>query len=531
MTDIEIANSSNKLDIKDIARKLNISDENLILYGNDKAKITIEKGKLDGKLILVTAINPTPYGEGKTTVSIGLGDALNKLNKNVCITLREPSMGPVFGLKGGATGGGYSQIIPMEDINLHFTGDMHAITEATNLLASAIDNHIFRGNTLDIQKVVFRRCLDVNDRALRNIDLSNRKDSFSITAASEIMAILCLANNLQDLKKRLSNIVIGYNSKNEFIYAKDLKIEGALTVILKDAFYPNLVQTLENTPVIVHGGPFANIAHGCNSIKATKLAKSLSDYVITEAGFGSDLGAEKFIDIKCRKANIKPDCIVLVATTKALKYNDITKTNNLNNGLSNLEAHINNLKKTNSNIVVCLNKYNDDIEEEINIIKDFCKEKSVEFSVSEAYLTGGNGAIDLANKVLKLLEKDNDFKYYYNDTDSIKEKIDKISKSIYNAKNVVYDKIAEEKIDYLEKNNLSNLPICVAKTQYSLSDDKNKLGYPKNHTIHVKDIKLYNGAQFITIFTGNIIDMPGLPKNSNYENIDIDDNGNICGIY
>lgn len=530
MTDIEIAKKAGKLNIKDIASKLNISDDNLIMYGNDKAKITLEKGSLNGKIILVTAINPTPYGEGKTTVSIGLGDALSKLNKNVCITLREPSMGPVFGLKGGATGGGYSQVIPMEDINLHFTGDMHAITEANNLIAAAIDNHIFRGNDLDIQKVVFKRCIDVNDRALRNISLENRKDSFCITAASEIMAILCLAEDLKDLKRRLSNIVIGYNSENKFIYAKDLKIEGALTVILKDAFYPNLVQTLENTPVIIHGGPFANIAHGCNSIKATKLARSLSDYVITEAGFGADLGAEKFIDIKCRKANIKPDCVILVATVKALKYNDITNSNNLKNGLSNLAAHINNLKKTNSNIVVCLNKYIDDTEEEINIIKDFCNNKSIKFAISSAYIDGGEGAIDLANMVLDTLDSENDFNYYYSSSDSIKEKIEKLSKNVYNAKDVEYTKEVQEKIDYLEKNNLSHLPICVAKTQYSLSDDKNKVGYPEKYTIHIKNIELYNGAEFITIFTGNIIDMPGLPNHSNYEEIGIDDNNDIYGI-
>jgi len=344
------------------------------------------------------------------------------------------------------------------------------------------------------------------------------------------MAILCLAEDLKDLKRRLSNIVIGYNSENKFIYAKDLKIDGALTVILKDAFYPNLVQTLENTPVIIHGGPFANIAHGCNSIAATKLAKSLSDYVITEAGFGADLGAEKFIDIKCRKANIKPDCVILVATVKALKYNDVTNSNNLENGLSNLEAHINNLKKTNSNVIVCLNKYIDDTEEEINIIKEFCNNKSIKFAISSAYLDGGEGAIDLANMVLDTLNNENNFSYYYSTNDSIKDKIEKLSKNVYNAKDIEYTKEVQEKIDYLEKNNLSNLPICVAKTQYSLSDDKNKLGYPKDHTIHIKNIELYNGAEFITVFTGNIKDMPGLPNHSNYEEIGIDSNNNIYGI-
>ncbi len=531
MTDIEIANNTKKESIINIAKKINLDEDNLIMYGTDKAKITLTKGNKNGKLILVTAINPTPYGEGKTTVSIGLGDALNKMNKSTIITLRQPSMGPVFGLKGGATGGGYSQVNPMTDINLHFTGDFHAITSANNLLCAAIDNHIFRGNKLNIKEVIFNRCLDVNDRALRNINLESREEHFNITAASEIMSIFCLSEDLEDLENKLGNIVIGYNDKDEMVYAKDLNIEGALTVLLKDAFYPNLVQTLENTPVIIHGGPFANIAHGCNSIKATKLAKSLSDYVITEAGFGSDLGAEKFFDIKCRKANIKPDCIVLVATIKALKYNDNKKEDNLVNGICNLEAHIKNLKLTNSNIVVCLNKYDSDKEEEINLVKDFCLNNNVKFAVSTAYTDGGDGAITLAEEVLKTLENENNFSYVYEDNLSIKEKISALATKIYHANNVQYSDEALQKIHKLEEQNLSYLPICVAKTQYSISDDKNKLGFPKDYLINVKDIRLYNGAGFITVLLGDIMTMPGLPDNPNYEKINLDQENNIIGIF
>lgn len=527
MTDIEIADKAHKKNIKEIAKSLNIDENDLILYGNDKAKMTLESGNKKAKLILVTAINPTPLGEGKTTVSIGLGDALNKLNKKTLIVLRQPSMGPVFGMKGGATGGGKSQVIPMTDINLHFTGDFHAITSANNLLASAIDNHIERGNVLNIKEVLFNRCLDVNDRELRDIKLKNRAEHFTITAASEIMALFCMATDLYDLKKRLDNIIIGINNKEEFVYAKELNISGALTALLKDAFYPNLVQTIENTPTLIHGGPFANIAHGCNSIKATKLALSLSDYVITEAGFGADLGAEKFFDIKCRSANLKPDCIVLVATIKALKYNG---HNNLQEGICNLITHIENLKKTNSNIVVCLNKFSTDTEEEITYVKNICNDNNVLFATSTAYMDGGQGAIDLAEQVLLTLKKDNIFRYIYDKKKSIKEKIETIATEIYRASNVEYNEISLQKIKKLEEQKLSNLPICVAKTQYSLSDDKNKLGSPKNYTIKVNDIKIYNGAGYITVFLGNILTMPGLPNKPNYEKIDVVDN-KITGIF
>ena len=527
MTDIEIANSIDIIDIREIAKKINLDENDLILYGNEKSKITKKPSNKSGKLILVTAINPTPFGEGKTTVSIGLADAFNKLNKKVIATLREPSMGPVFGMKGGATGGGYSQIIPMEDINLHFTGDMHAITSANNLLSAAIDNHIFNGNKLNIKKVVFNRCLDVNDRSLRNILVNGENMHFDITAASEVMAILTLCKDIDDLKKRLGNIIIGVNDNNKFVYAKDLKVENAMTVLLKDAIYPNLVQTLEHTPVFIHGGPFANIAHGCSSVISTKLAMSLADYTITEAGFGSDLGAEKFFDIKCRNANIKPDCIVLVATVKALKYNG---NGNLVEGLSNLKAHINNLKKSNSNIVVCLNKYSDDKEEEIDIVKNCCSDNKVSFAVSTAYSNGSSGAIELANEVLKLVEKENDFKYLYDISSSIKDKINELATKIYNADGVIYTDKALEKIKELEDKNMPLMPICVAKTQYSLSDDKDKLGYPSNYKITVRDIRIYNGAGFITVYLGDILTMPGLSKKPNYENINIIDD-KIIGIF
>lgn len=527
MTDIEIAKKSKIKDIRQVAESLNIGQDNLILYGNNKAKIKLEKGTKKGKLVLVTAINPTPYGEGKTTISIGLGDALKKLNKNTIITLRQPSMGPVFGMKGGATGGGYSQVVPMEDINLHFTGDFHAITSANNLLSSAIDNHIENGNELHIKEILFDRCIDINDRELRDITTKSGVKHFNITAASEIMALFCMATSLKDLKERLGNIIIGINDQNKYVYAKSLNIEGALTVLLKDALYPNLVQTMENTPVIMHGGPFANIAHGCNSIKATKLALTLSDYVITEAGFGSDLGAEKFINIKCRNANLKPETIVLVATIKALKYNG---NENLEKGLCNLVAHIENLNKMSSNIVVCLNRYESDKDEEIELIRKICLDQEVEFAISTSYKDGGEGALDLAKKVLKVMECENKINYLYSLTDDIKTKIASLSKNIYRAKNVEYSDLAEEKIKQLQENNISNLPICVAKTQYSLSDDKTKLGLPTDYTIHVKDIKVYNGAGYITVLLGKVLTMPGLPPKPNYEKIDIDDDNNIVGL-
>lgn len=527
MTDIEISRNTKKMDIKEIAKKIGLDEKDLILYGNDKAKITLEKGKKKGKIILVTATNPTPYGEGKTTVSIGLGDALSKLGKNTSIALRQPSMGPVFGIKGGATGGGYSQVIPMEDINLHFTGDFHAITMANNLLSAAIDNHIERGNELKIKEVLFNRCLDVNDRELREVQLNNRKESFNITAASEVMALFCLATDLEDLKRRLGNIIIGKNELNQYVLAKELNIEGALTAILKDAFYPNLVQTLEHTPVLIHGGPFANIAHGCNSIKATKLAASLTDYIVTEAGFGSDLGAEKFFDIKCRVGNIKPDCIVLVTTIRSLRFNG---DDNLEKGLSNLEAHINNLKQNNSNIVVCLNKFVTDTQSDIEIVKKFVNDHNISFALNTSYMDGGEGAKSLAKEVLCLLQNENQFEYLYDIDSSIKEKIDTLSKKIYHADKVEYSHKSLELIDEIESKKLSNFPICIAKTQYSLSDDKTKLGNPQHTTIFVKDIKVYNGAGFITVLLGNILTMPGLPKNPNYEKITVNKDNHIIGL-
>ncbi len=537
MTDIEIAQANEKENIKKIARKIGLTEKDLLLYGNDKAKINVNYGNSKAKLVLVTAINPTPYGEGKTTVSIGLGDALNKLNKKPIIVLREPSMGPVFGIKGGATGGGYSQVVPMEDINLHFTGDFHAITAANDLLCAAIDNHIFHGNELDIKRVTFNRCLDVNDRALRRVKLDNRDESFSITAASEIMALFCLADSLDDLKRRLGNILIGYNSRDEAIYAKDLKIEGSMLVLLKDAFLPNLVQTLEHTPVIIHGGPFANIAHGCNTVVATKLGLTLGKYVVTEAGFGADLGAEKFLDIKCRKAGISPDCIVLVATVKALKYNggvDKEKVNledcdSLRKGLPNLGQHIENLKQYGIPVVVCLNKYTTDTDKELSIVEDYCNKLGAEFSTSMAYTDGGEGAIDLANKVIAACRKKSKFKLLYDDNLAIAEKIEAICKKIYHASNIEYSKEALEKIEELTKNGKSYLPICVAKTQYSFSDDAKKLGAPKNFSVLVRDVRLYNGAEFITVLLGNIMVMPGLPKIPNYELIDYSDN-KIVGL-
>ena len=537
MTDIEIAHKAAKLPIGKVAKKIGLSSDELILYGDDKAKINKIPGEKKGKLILVTATNPTPYGEGKTTVSIGLADALNSLNKNVLLALREPSLGPVFGMKGGATGGGYSQIVPMEDINLFFTGDMSAIEAANNLLCAAIDNHIYFGNRLGIEKIAFQRCLDVNDRTLRNITANNRSYSFTITAASEIMALLCLANNLDDLREKIGNIVIGYNANNEMIYARSLHIEGAMLALLKDAFKPNLVQTLENTPAIVHGGPFANIAHGCNSLNATRLALSLGNYVVTEAGFGSDLGAEKFFDIKCRKGNIAPDCVVIVTTLRSLKYNAHVPKNDINlcdvssvkSGLSNLQVHIENMKKFNSNIIVALNRFSSDTVEEIEVVKNFCKNLGVAFSICDAYSRGSAGALDLAEVTLGLLDNENNFKLLYDDNLSIKEKIEKISTEIYRANDVLYTDIALEKIAYLTENNMGNLPICVAKTQYSLSDDKNKIGITKDHIIHVKDIKVYSGAGFIVVYLGNIIDMPGLPKEPNYLNIDVLEN-EIIGL-
>ena len=537
MSDIEIAKKCIKKDIREVAKSLDIDDSELLLYGNDKAKVNkkVDNGK--AKLILVTAISPTPLGEGKTTVSIGLSDALRQIDKKVVAVLREPSMGPVFGVKGGATGGGYSQVVPMEDINLHFTGDFHAITSANNLLCAAIDNHIYFGNNLDIQNVTFHRCLDVNDRALRSVDLGSRKESFSITAASQIMALFCLADSIEDLKRRLGNIIIGTNSKGEFIYARDLNIEGSLVTILKDAFYPNLVQTLEGTPVLIHGGPFANIAHGCNSVVATKTGLGLADYVVTEAGFGADLGAEKFLDIKCRKAGISPDTIVLVATIKALKYHggvskdDIFLENNeaIIKGLDNLKRHVLNLKKYGVPVVVCLNKFHTDREEEIAIVEDTCKDLGVSFSISTAYVDGGKGAIDLANKVVEATKKQKDFKLLYDDEKTIVEKLNIVAKEIYHASNVHISEEVMQKINSFEKNGFGKYPVCIAKTQYSFSDNPKLVGAPDDFTIEVKNIEVYNGAEFITAYLGDIMIMPGLSKRPNYEKIDLLEDG-IVGL-
>ena len=535
MTDIEIARNSKKKNIKTIAKSIGLSSKDLVLYGDDKAKIPILDSKKKGELILVTAISPTPFGEGKTTVSIGLADALKKLNKKTIVALREPSMGPVFGMKGGATGGGYSQVVPMDEINLHFTGDFHAITSANNLICAAVDSHIYFGNELKIKEVLFHRCLDVNDRALREVSLENRKELFSITSASEIMALFCLANSLDDLKRRLGNIVIGVNEKGNYVYAKDLKLEGSLLALLKDAFKPNLVQTLEHTPAIIHGGPFANIAHGCNSIVATKTALSLADYVVTEAGFGAELGAEKFFDIKCRKGDLKPSTTVLVCTIKALKYHGGVDKNKIfvenveamKKGFANLDRHYNNLKKYGVSVIVCLNEYGTDTKKEKEAFCKYCEEKGYQYAISNAYAKGGKGAIKLAEKVLT--SSTNKFKLLYADNISIEEKINIICQNIYGAKKVVYPDSIKKIIKKLERNKLSHLPICVAKTQYSFSDDKNKLGAPENFEVTIKDVRLYNGAEFITVLLGDIMVMPGLSRKPNYEIIDVID-GEIINL-
>lgn len=551
MTDIEITKEFKMKNIKDIAKDLKIEESDIEQYGNYKAKINYKnyKNNNKSKLILVTATSPTPYGEGKTTISIGLTDSLNKLNKKAIGVLREPSQGPVFGLKGGATGGGYAQVVPMEDINLFFTGDFYAIEQANNLLCAAIDNHIKFGNELDIDynNICFNRCIDMNDRALRNIHIAlgketngmPRKESFNITAASEIMSILCMSTSIEDLKNNLDNILIGYNTKKEPIFAKDLKVTSAMLVLLKDAIKPNLVQTLYNNPVLIHGGPFANISHGCNSIIATKLGMSLADYTITEAGFGADLGAEKFFDIKCRKANIKPDCIVLVTTIKALKYNanvekeKITEPNleKLKEGMSNLIAHIENLSKQNTNIVVAINKYKSDTLEELNYLKEYLEENNIKSAICSAYEDGDNGCVSLAEKVIEITEQENDFKYMYDINLSIREKIEILCIEIYKARSISFSKKALESIKLIEKINKDKLPICVAKTQYSISDDPTKLGYPTDNDIEVKDIILYSGAGFITVLLKDIIRMPGLPKKANFEKIDVDKDGNIIGLF
>ncbi len=553
MTDIEIARNTKLDKIVDVAEKLGMKEEDLELYGKYKAKINDEvynrlKSKQDGKLILVTAINPTPLGEGKTTISIGLADGLKQIGEKVILALREPSLGPVFGIKGGATGGGYSQIAPMEDINLHFTGDIHAITSANNLLSAIIDNHIFFGNELKIKKVIWKRCVDLNDRQLRKItcglsgekNIVPREDGFNITVASEIMAILCLSKDLKDLKRRIGNIVIGYNEEDKPVTARDLKAEGSLTVLLKDAMKPNLVQTLEHTPAIVHGGPFANIAHGCNSIVATKLALKLADYTITEAGFGADLGAEKFLNIKCRTAQIKPDVVVCVATMKALKYHggvskeDIKLENieALERGTRNLFKHIENLQhKFGLNVLVAINKYVDDSEKEIEFLQNKLKEKNIEMSLVESWEHGGKGAVDLAEKIVELSKKESSLNFTYDVKETIEEKIEKVAKEIYGAEGIVIEESAKAKIDFINQNGYANLPICIAKTQYSFSDDAKNLECLEPFKIHVQDIILNAGAEFIVVITGKIFTMPGLPKIPAAENIDIDDEGKIIGLF
>lgn len=529
-TDIEIAHSIEMKKITEIADKIGLS--NYELYGNYKAKINSDEIKGEyGKLVLVTATSPTPFGEGKTTVLIGLLDALCKKGINAIASLREPSLGPVFGIKGGATGGGYSQVVPMEDINLNFTGDFHAITAANNLLCAAIDNHIFQGNKLNIDenKIVFNRCLDVNDRALKDITIYSknyeRKEKFDITAASEIMAILCLAKDLKDLKNKLDNILIGYTKDNKPLFAANLNVTGSMLVLLKDAIKPNLVQTLEHNPAIIHGGPFANIAHGCSSIMATTTALKLADYCITEAGFGSDLGALKFFDIKCRENNLMPHATVLVTTIKALKYNG---NDSLSEGIENLHAHLDILKNMTKNIVVCLNKYSNDTDEEINFVKEYCEQQNVRFATSTAYLDGGSGALPLAEEILKF-DKQETYTTLYNKEDELEDKISRIIKDIYKASKINYTEEALSKIKDLKDNNLDKLPICIAKNQYSISDNKDVLGYPTNYEVTVKNIKLYNGAGFITIYLGNIITMPGLPAVPNYEKITLVDN-EIVGL-
>lgn len=554
-SDIEIAQEANMLPIEEVAEKLGIKRDDLEFYGKYKAKLSDEliertKSNPDGKLVLVTAINPTPAGEGKTTTSVGLGEAFGKLNKKAVIALREPSLGPCFGIKGGAAGGGYAQVVPMEDLNLHFTGDFHAITSANNLLAALLDNHIQQGNELGIdpRQVIFKRCLDMNDRVLRNVvvGLGNkmdgmvREDHFQITVASEIMAILCLAEDMKDLKKRLGNIIVAYNFKGEPVKASDLNAVGAMAALLKDAMKPNIIQTLENTPAIVHGGPFANIAHGCNSVRATKAALKLADYVITEAGFGADLGAEKFFDIKCRMAGLKPDAVVLVATIRALKYNggvakaDLGAENldALKKGIVNLEKHIENLQKYKVPVVVTLNSFITDTKAETDFVEKFCKDRGCEFALSEVWEKGGEGGIALANKVLETLEsKESNFEPIYPDNLSLKEKIETVAREIYGADGVTYSAAAEKELKKLEDLGMGDFPVCMAKTQYSLSDDPSKLGRPTGFTINVRDVYASAGAGFVVAINGSIMTMPGLPKTPAAYGIDVDDNGKITGLF
>ncbi len=554
-TDIEIAQEAEKLHIKEVAAKVGISEDDLEFYGKYKAKISDEwylknKDNKDGKLILVTAINPTPAGEGKTTTSVGLAQAFNKLGKKCVVALREPSLGPCFGIKGGAAGGGYAQVVPMEDLNLHFTGDFHAITSANNLLAALLDNHIQQGNVLGIdpRSVVWKRCLDMNDRALRNIvvglgkksDGMVREEHFVITVASEIMAILCLAENMSDLKKMLGNIIVAYNFKGEPVTAKDLQAVGSMAVLLKDAIKPNIIQTLEHTPAIIHGGPFANIAHGCNSVRATKYALKMADYVITEAGFGADLGAEKFFDIKCRKAGLKPEAVVLVATIRALKYNggvlkaDLSKENldALKKGIVNLEKHIENLKQYNVPVVITLNAFSSDTDAEIEYVKNFCEERGCEFALSKVWEFGGEGGIELAEKVLKTLEtKKSNFKPIYEDSLSLKEKIETVATKIYGAKDVAFSPESLKMLDKLTDLGFGNFPVCIAKTQYSLSDEPTLLGRPEGFTLNVREVYISAGAGFVVVLTGQVVTMPGLSKEPAAYRIDIDEDGIIKGLF
>ncbi len=554
-TDIQIAQEAKMLHIREVAAQYGITEDDLEFYGKYKAKLTDElwdqvKDRQDGKLVLVTAINPTPAGEGKTTTTVGLGEAFAKMGKKALIALREPSLGPCFGIKGGAAGGGYAQVVPMEDLNLHFTGDFHAITSANNLLAAMLDNHIQQGNALgiDTRQILWKRCVDMNDRVLRNVvvglgakaDGVVREDHFVITVASEIMAILCLANDMQDLKERLGRIIVAYNFAGEPVTASDLHAVGAMAALLKDALKPNLIQTLEHTGALVHGGPFANIAHGCNSVRATKTALKLADIVVTEAGFGADLGAEKFFDIKCRKADLKPDAVVLVATVRALKYNGgVPKTElgeenleALKKGIVNLEKHIENLQKYQVPVVVTLNSFTSDTEAEYEFIKNFCEERGCEFALSEVWAKGGEGGMALAEKVLSTLEtKESNFKPLYEDSLSLKEKIAKIAVEIYGADGVAYAPTANKALAKIEEMGFSNLPVCMAKNQYSLSDDQTKLGRPTGFTLQVRDAYVSAGAGFVVVLTGAIMTMPGLPKKPAADNIDVDENGVITGLF
>ena len=550
MTDIEIAKQVNLENILDIAKKTNIDENDVELYGKYKAKISnFEKYNKNskGKLVLVTAMSPTPLGEGKTTISIAIADGLRKIGKKSILALREPSLGPVFGMKGGATGGGHAQVAPMEDKNLHFTGDIHAITSANNLLSAMIDNHIYYGNKLQIEKVVWKRCVDLNDRQLRKIQtglsgeskIVPREDGFDISVASEIMAIVCLSENIEELKQRLGNIIIGYNKKEEPIFSKDLKAEGAMAVLLKDAIKPNLVQTLEHTPAIIHGGPFANIAHGCNSVIATKLGMELAEYTVTEAGFGADLGAEKFIDIKCRKAQIKPDVVICVATIKALKYHGgVPKEEILNEniealkkGMKNLYKHIDNLKNIfGQNVIVAINKFNTDTGVELNYLKEELSKRNIKVSIVESWAKGGNGAIDIAQKIVNMPESQT-IKYCYDLNDSIVDKVRKVAQNVYGAENVIFSDETMKKVEKIEKLGYGNLPICIAKTQYSFSDNAKNIECAEKFNININDVELKAGAGFIVIYTGKIMTMPGLPQTPAAENIDISNDGEISGIF